>query len=71
MTPIRLRVRELREAKGINQTEFAELAGIRRATLAAIEAEQTKGVDFETLERIADALGVDAGYLIVHEGRRR
>ncbi len=68
MTPITVRVKELREAKGWSQAELAEKAGIRRATLSAIETNQTKGIDFETLECLASALGCDPGYLIVKKG---
>jgi len=69
MTPIRLRVRELRLAKEWSQDELAKRAGIRRATLSAIENDQTTGIDFETLERLAKALEVDPGYLIQKKGR--
>ena len=69
MTPISLRVKELRKAKGWSQAELAEKAGIRRATLSAIEAEQTTGIDFETLQRLAKALRCDPGYLIVKKGK--
>ena len=64
-----MRVRELREAKGWTQETLAERAGVRRATVNAIEMGRTKGVDFATLEALAKALGVDAGYLIVQRGR--
>ena len=69
MTPIMLRVKELREAKGWSQAELADKAGIRRATVSAIESNQKTGVDFETLERMAKALGCDPGYLIVKSGK--
>lgn len=69
MTPIVLRVRELREAKGWSQQRLSQKAGIRRATLSAIENNQTTGVDFETLEKLAEALGCDPGYLIVKKRR--
>lgn len=72
MTPIHLRVEELREAAGLSQTQLAERAGIRRATLIDIEKGRTTGVDFDVLERLAVALDVDAGYLVVHtkKGKR-
>ena len=72
MTPIRLRVEELREAAGLSQTELAERANIRRATLIDIEKGRTTGVDFAVLERLANALGVDAAMLVVHtkKGKR-
>lgn len=61
---ITLRVRELREARGWSQAELARRAGIRPSTLSAIENGQTKGVDFDTLEKLARALEVDPGFLI-------
>lgn len=64
MTPIRLRVREIREAQGLSQAALAKKAGIRPATLSAIETGQTKGIDFDTLERLARALSVPAQVLI-------
>ncbi len=65
MTPVRLRVKELRTAKGMTQAILADLARVRPATLTAIENERTTGVDFDVLERLATALGVDPGFLIV------
>ena len=64
MTPIRLRVKEIREAQGLSQAALAEKAGIRPATLSAIETGQTKGIDFDTLERLARALAVPAQVLL-------
>ncbi len=69
MSPIRLRVQELRTARGWSLRELARRAGIRHATLSRIENGQTSGVDFAVLERLAEALEVDAGYLVVHERR--
>jgi len=69
MTPIRLRVKELRLAKGWSQDELANRASIRRATLSAIENDQTTGIDFETLERLAEALGVDPAFLVAKQDR--
>lgn len=69
MSPITLRVRELREAKGWSQAELARRAGVQRVTVTLIENQRTKGVDFETLEKLAKVLEVDPGYLIVKRGR--
>ena len=63
--PIALRVRELREARGWSQRELAARAGLRQATIANIELGHTRGVRFDALERLADALGVDPALLIV------
>jgi transcriptional regulator with XRE-family HTH domain len=64
MSPIHLRVKELRAAKGWTQSELAERAGIRQATLSDIETEKTRGVDFDVLEALAKALGVEPAFLI-------
>lgn len=74
MTPLRLRVKELREAKGFSQLELARRAEVRPATVIAIEKGRTTGVDFDVLERLAVALGVDPGFLVVRtaaKGKKR
>jgi len=40
-------------------------AGLRRASVSELENGQTTGVEFETLEKLARALRVDPGLLIV------
>lgn len=65
MTPVSLRIQELREAKSLSQSELARLAGVRQATISEIEARKTRRVAFDVLERLAAALGVDPGFLVV------
>ena len=65
MSPLVLRVRELREALGLTQAELAERAGVRRATVNRIENARVTAIDLEVLEKIADALGVEPGFVIV------
>lgn len=69
MTPITLRIRELREARGWSLRELARRVEVRPNTLSAIENGLTTGIDFVTLEKLARALEVDPGYLIVKRGR--
>ena len=71
MTPVHLRVRELREAKGISQAALSRESGVRRATINAIEGGQTTGVDFDVLEKLAKTLGVDPGFLVVRTAAKR
>lgn len=63
MSPLRLRVREARELRGLSQSALAERVGVRRATISDIERGVT-GWTGEMLERLADALDVDAAWLI-------
>jgi transcriptional regulator with XRE-family HTH domain len=64
VTPIRLKIEELRRARGWSQAELARRAGLRAATVSAIENGQTRGIDFDTLEKLAQALDVDPAYLV-------
>ncbi len=59
MTPLRVRLRELREAKGLSQFALAEAAGVRQGTVSALETGKSKGIDFATANRLAKALGVE------------
>jgi transcriptional regulator with XRE-family HTH domain len=58
----------------MTQAQLAQAAKVREATLTAIENERTTGVDFDVLERLAVALGVDPGFLVVRtaaKGKKR
>jgi transcriptional regulator with XRE-family HTH domain len=65
MTPMRLRVREMREAKGWTQRDLAREADVRQATVSKAEAGES--ITLATLVKLADALGVRAAFLIDHE----
>jgi transcriptional regulator with XRE-family HTH domain len=65
MPTIRLRVRELREALGLTQAELAERADVRRATVNRIENAHVTAIDLAVLDRLATALRVEPGFLIV------
>lgn len=62
MSPIRIRLRELRTERELTQQALAELAGVRQATVSEIESGTTR-IELEVLERLADALGVEPGEL--------
>ena len=64
MAAIRIRIKELRVARGWSQAELAKRTGIRRATISAIENGQTTGIDFATLEALGDVFGVDPAVLL-------
>jgi transcriptional regulator with XRE-family HTH domain len=71
MSPIRLRVAELRQAKGWTQKQLAERAGISRQTVIRVESESNRRLDYDVLEKLAGAFAVDPAFLIVHEARTR
>ncbi|MBQ1788823.1 MAG: helix-turn-helix transcriptional regulator [Oscillospiraceae bacterium] len=55
---MRFKIKELREARGLTQEELAAKSGISRATLWALESDETKVTTTKTLMCIADALSV-------------
>lgn len=65
MSPVRIRLRELREVAGMSQATLAEKAGVREATISAIENGKTSRIDLDVLDRLADALRTDPAMLIV------
>jgi len=65
MTPITLRIRELRQAKQWSQAELARRARVRRAMLSELEAGKRQRIDLVILERLAGALEVDPALLLV------
>jgi transcriptional regulator with XRE-family HTH domain len=67
MSPVFLRVRDFREKRGLSQRELSRLTGLSQKTISAIETNKSKGVDFDTLDRLAAALGVEPALLIVRE----
>ena len=71
MTPIRLRLRELREAKGLTQQALADKARVRQATVSNLELGKKQRIDLGILERLARALNVEPGELLVSDRKRQ
>jgi transcriptional regulator with XRE-family HTH domain len=61
---IYVRLRELRAALGLTQAELAARAGVRRATVSRLENSRVGAIDLEVLEKLADLLGVEPGFLL-------
>jgi transcriptional regulator with XRE-family HTH domain len=69
LTPLSIRLQEFREAKGWSQAELARRSGVPQPTISRIESGRTNSIELGNLERLADALGVNAALLIVHEAK--
>ena len=64
MTPIQIRLRDLRAARGFTQEELASVAQVRQGTISAIERGVTTRIDLAVLERLAKALDVEPADLL-------
>ncbi len=67
MTPVVLRLKPLRKARGLTQAELADLIGVRRATIADLENGASRQETLDLIERLCKALQVEPGELIVRE----
>lgn len=57
-------IKRLRREKGISQDRLSKLADLSLNTIVNIEAGNNPNPTFETLQKIADALGVSLNELI-------
>jgi transcriptional regulator with XRE-family HTH domain len=63
------KLKSIRARLGISQTEAAHRAGIHQQAYQRIEAGRRPDPQLSTLERLAEALGVDVGELICQQKR--
>ena len=59
------RIREIREMRGMSQSELAEKTGITRATIWRLETGEEETTTTKTLLKIAEALGASVGELFL------
>ncbi len=71
MTPLQIRLRELREAADLSQEELANQVGVRQATISEQETGRSRRISYDLIERLADALGVEPGDLFERVPKRR
>lgn len=61
------RIGEIARLRGITKiTELAERAGLAYNTAHALYTGRTTRIDYETLDRLCETLGVQPGDLLVH-----
>ena len=59
LTPLAVHLRPLRHQRGWTQQELARRSGVDQPTISRIENGHTRGVGLGTIERLAQALGVN------------
>jgi transcriptional regulator with XRE-family HTH domain len=70
VTPIRITLRDAREAAGLTQAELADRAGVRQATISDIETGKSTRIDLPILDAICDVLGVEPRELLTRDKKR-
>ena len=65
MTPLTVRIKELRKVKGWSQAELSRRSGVAQGMISRMENGQVDSVHLPALEKLAKALGCDPRYLIV------
>jgi transcriptional regulator with XRE-family HTH domain len=70
VSPIAVTLRQARERAGLTQSQLADKADVRQATISELETGKTRRVDLDVLDRLCGALGVEPGQLL-ERGRSR
>ena len=68
MTPIEIRLREIRRDRGFTQVQLAEKTGIDQGTISRIES-GTDMIRMDSLERLCKALKCEPGDILVRKRR--
>ncbi|MFD0677383.1 MULTISPECIES: helix-turn-helix domain-containing protein [unclassified Paenibacillus] len=67
MLTIRVRLREVLQAKKMSQRQLADLAGLRPATINSLCQDQVSRIYLHTLATLCHVLQVELGELLVIE----
>lgn len=59
-------LKKYRMQKGLSQEKFAELSGFHRTYISLIERGK-RNITIDNIERVADALGIDAYLLLINK----
>ena len=59
-------VKKYRTELGVSQEKFAEMCGLHRTYISAIECYR-RSISLENIQRIADALGIETYKLFIEE----
>lgn len=67
LTPIRVTLKDARDAARLTQAELAAKADVRQATISDMETGAVRRVSLDVLERICRVLGKTPGELLILE----
>lgn len=64
MSAISVRLGHLRVGRSLTQQQLADITGLRRDTISALERGKSRAIEFDTLARLCDALHVVASDIL-------
>ncbi|HAZ44741.1 MAG TPA: transcriptional regulator [Cyanobacteria bacterium UBA11369] len=64
---VRIKLKELRNARSISQNELARLLEMSLANVQKIEHNKAKSIPLDTLDRLCEVLKCEVGELLVRE----
>ena len=68
MTPVQIRLREVRKSVGLTQAELAKKAGMAQGEISRIESNATM-ISLDVLDRLCRALKCEPGDILVRKGK--
>ena len=71
MTPVTLRIKQLRQARGLSQAALAKQVGVRQATINDLENGHSGRIELGLIDRLSVELGVQPGDLFAQTTARR
>ncbi len=69
MTPVKIRLREVRTAANMTQAELAKKTGVDQGDISRIENGRTGGISLDVLDRLCRALKCAPGDILVRKGK--
>lgn len=72
VSPISVTLERARRKAGLTQSQLADRADVRQATISELETGRARRVGLDVLDRLCKVLGVEPGDLLVRDrGKRR
>lgn len=63
---IQIKLQEVRQSKGLSQSQLAELIGHTTSSIKRIENQRFKSIPVETLDKLCKALDCSVGDILVY-----
>lgn len=65
MMPVEIRLKQVRESRELSQYELAKLTEMSPQNIQKLEQGRAKGIQFDTLEKLCEALNCEIQDLLV------